>query len=475
MSEDMRNAMSDDLWAKWAKQEGHERQQPIFSICHTSARPAEWRKAWGAWIALAKHPELVEYVLTCAPGVGFEKDWPQLRPQDKVFWDTDPRRCFVGGANLACAASTGRVLIIAADDIYPPQNWDQQLLELIPDLGADFVIQTASGTPADARDLMVLAIQSRTRYEKHGYGLYPEYESMYSDDDFSEHARADGIVIEARHLLFEHRHPLYSQGFPMDEVYQRQNSEERYAQGRAILERRRAAQFDDAKGGKKVFACVLPGETFSQAWVGAWTEILSNLVQHFHVNVQFGFASNVYYIRQAQFDALKHVSPRPDYILWLDDDQILTLEALQHLIRDLEEHPELDGVVGWAWCEGSIYSSGNRMLSCGVREANGKPTRLAHEKMMAAEGDLILISYSGFPAVVMRGRVLDQVGPRAFMPIFDEELFPPYGMSGEDVAFFLHAADAGLKFAVDRRVMVPHLKLRCAEPVLASSLEGAAK
>jgi len=30
-----------------------------------------------------------------------------------------------------------------------------------------------------------------------------------------------------------------------------------------------------------------------------------------------------------------------------------------------------------------------------------------------------------------------------------------------------------LKFAVDRRVKVPHLKLRCAEPVLGSSLEGA--
>lgn len=442
--------------------------KPVFSICHTSARPSEWRKAYHAWISSAKHPELVEYILICDPRAGFEGT-PHLRPQDKVGWDTDPSQCFVGGANLACAASTGKVIIINADDIFPPEHWDEKLLEVIPNLDADFVVQTASGTPADERGLMVLAIQSRTRYQKHGYGLYPGYESMYSDDDFTEHARADGVVIEARHLLFEHRHPFFTKEAPIDAVYQRQNRDEAYTKGRAVLEQRRLQNF----GKKKVFACVLPGESFSQAWVGAWTEILSNLVEHFSVNVQFGFSSNVYFTRQAQFDAVKHVSPQPDYILWLDDDQILTIPALQQLVRDLEEHPELDGVAGWAWCESNIYG-GTAMLSCGVKDEKGKPTRLSHEQMAGADGDLILISYSGFPAVLMRGRVLDQIGPRAFLPIFDEELFPPYGMCGEDVAFFLHASEAGLKFAVDRRVKVPHLKLRCAEPVLTSSLESAA-
>lgn len=440
--------------------------KPVFSICHTTARPSEWRKAYHAWIGAAKHPELVEYILICDRKSGFDGT-PHLRPQDKVGWDTDPRQCFVGGANLACAASTGKIIIINADDIFPPEHWDEKLLEVIPDLSADFVVQTASGTPADERGLMVLAIQSRTRYEKHGYGLYPGYESMYSDDDFSEHARLDGIVIEARHLLFEHRHPLYSKATPSDAVYERQNRDEAYVKGRALLLQRRAENF-----GKKVFACVLPGEMFSQAWVGAWTGILSKIVEKYHVNVQMGFSSNVYYTRQAQWDALKLVSPRPDYVLWLDDDQILTVEAFEQLVRDLDEHPELDGVVGWAWCESNIYG-GKPMLSCGVYDEKGKPTRLSYDEMTGAAADLIFVSYSGFPAVVMRGKVLDQIGSRAFMPIFDEELFPPYGMSGEDVAFFMHASDAGLKFAVDRRVKVPHLKLRCAEPVLTSSLEAA--
>jgi len=227
-----------------------------------------------------------------------------------------------------------------------------------------------------------------------------------------------------------------------------------------------------SQGKKGVIACVLPGEVFSQPWVGAWTEILCNLFEHYHVISQFGHSSIVYFTRQLMFDALKHVSPRPDLILWIDDDQILTVDGLKQLARDLEDNQELDAVFGWAWCEQNSYG-GIPMLSCGIFNREGKSERLQYAEMMAMGKDLIPISYSGFPAVLMRGSVLDRMGEKAFLPIMDDQLYPPFGMSGEDVAFSIHAQEQGLKFAVDRRVKVPHLKLRCAEPVLASSLEGA--
>ena len=49
---------------------------------------------------------------------------------------------------------------------------------------------------------MVLQIMSRAYYSQRGYAMYPEYESMYADNDFTEHARHDGVVIDARHLVF---------------------------------------------------------------------------------------------------------------------------------------------------------------------------------------------------------------------------------------------------------------------------------
>jgi len=225
-----------------------------------------------------------------------------------------------------------------------------------------------------------------------------------------------------------------------------------------------------SQGKKGLIACVLPGEVFSQAWVGAWTEILAYLFDHYHICPEFGHSSIVYFTRQAMFDALKHMSPAPDLILWIDDDQILTVDGLKILIQDLEENPSLDAVFGWAWCDQNSFQ-GVPMLSCGIFNREGKSERLQQAEMQAMENDLIPVSYSGFPAVLMRGSVLPRIPKRAFLPVFDEEQFPPYGMSGEDVAFSIRAREAGMNFAVDRRVKVPHLKLRCAEPVAVSSLE----
>ncbi len=227
-----------------------------------------------------------------------------------------------------------------------------------------------------------------------------------------------------------------------------------------------------SQGKRELIACVLPGEVFSQAWVGAWTELLCNLFDHYLVCPTFGHSSIVYFTRQAMWDALRGLSRKPDLILWIDDDQILTVDGLKQLARDLEDNPELDAVFGWAWCEQNSFQ-GIPMLSFGVFNESGKSERMQYEAMQSRDEDLIPVSYSGFPAVLMRGSVLTKIGERAFMPLFDEEQFPPYGMSGEDVAFAIHAREKGLKFAVDRRVKVPHLKLRCAEPVLGSSLEGA--
>ncbi len=214
---------------------------PLFSICHTTARPDLWRKAYDAWLGETLNPENVEYVLVVDHRWGFT-ELPTLRPQDKVLWNTGPK-CLVGGANIACAASTGHVLIINSDDIFPQVEWDLELSDVIQCWHTDFVIETRSNTPADARRLMVCQILSRARYNRLGYGLFPGYDGMYADDDFSEHARQDGVVIDARHITIEHCHPAFDPNVKMDAVYAHENRAQAYEMGRALLERRRAERF----------------------------------------------------------------------------------------------------------------------------------------------------------------------------------------------------------------------------------------
>jgi hypothetical protein len=73
------------------------------------------------------------------------------------------------------------------------------------------------------------------------------------------------------------------------------------------------------------------------------------------------------------------------------------------------------------------------------------------------------ISHSGFPVVLMRTSALEKAGgAAAFTPLIQKDF--QWGFAGEDVSFFVAAHKAGLKFAVDRRVKVPHMKLRAADP-----------
>jgi hypothetical protein len=455
-----------------------------FSILHTSARPDKWRAVYDAWIAAAHDPWSVEYILVCDRRWGFT-ELPEFNYDGKAVWNTG-RKCYVDGVNIAAQYATGDVFIVNADDQFPCEHWDTQLIEALCSGGhiegdpRDCVVEVSTGTPAEHdRGILVMPILSRARYRKYGYVLYPAYESMYSDNDFCELAKRDKTIIDARHLAFPHKHPIFDPSQPWDAAYEQQNRREAYALGQAILEKRRESNFGDVKvveraqaAPKKSILLMLPGEMFNQAWAKALLEIVSNLQPYYEVNTQWSYCSNVYFVRKGLFDAAKTWPKKPDFILWIDDDQILTTEGLRLLMRDLEDNPELAAVAGWAWCEQNIYGA-LPMLSFGIFDRDGKPKRMEYELMQSMDRDLIPISYSGFPAVLMRESMLDTMSGDDFLPIMDAELFPPFGMSGEDTAFFIRGNERGLKFAVDRRVKVPHLKLRCAEPVAVTSLEGA--
>ena len=59
----------------------------------------------------------------------------------------------------------------------------------------------------------------------------------------------------------------------------------------------------------------------------------------------------------------------------------------------------------------------------------------------------------------------DKVGPALFSPYVDPRC--EAGVGGEDVAFFARGfVRSGARYACDRRVKVPHMKLRPIEPVL---------
>lgn len=465
-------------------------QKPLFSILHTSARPDAWRKVYDDWIGRAADPARVEYVLCVDERWGFTEHRPALtfnrcvecwrkNPRCVLAWNTHPYKHsgYVSGVNLAARASSGKILIVVADDQFACEGWDSKIWDVLyksGSLGDDFVVSVSTGTRSEhERKIMVMPILSRARYERLGYVFYPAYESMYADNDFYEHAKQDGAIIDARGLIFPHRHWMQG-GRDVDSADRAQNAMELYESGARVLDARRAAKFgpvtlDESEGAvlgqsnqesagskKRTIALCLSGENFRGEWLDGVLALNDHFIRSGFNVIRFrSYTSNVYVTRQETLDALRAVqSPEIDLILWLDDDNICSPEVFDRLLSDLDSDLELDGVTGWCW----IHDDAQKMfsVSCGEWSPDQLHWRPFPPVEFQRETELKAISATGFPCFLMRGSVLRDIGPRPFLPVLDSRL--PHGILGEDLAFCRAAQNAGLEFAVDPKAWVPHLK-----------------
>jgi len=234
---------------------------PTFSLCHSTARlPNGWRAAYDCWKERCDDWSKVEYIL------GIDRaDIPLIYPDTAGYmllsFDyayegipvavNEGRQCAVDGWNAAGRKATGRFLITAADDMFPPEHWDTELLKAIPSLDGEYALEVKSGTSPPDDEWMRCMIHSfitRPYYERIGNFFYPEYPGYYADIDFTDMARRDGVVVDARHLTFQHRHWIGT-NVERDAIYDRQDSEANRTLGMSILGTRRINNF---KGGNRL-------------------------------------------------------------------------------------------------------------------------------------------------------------------------------------------------------------------------------
>jgi Glycosyl transferase family 2 len=461
--------------------------RPLFSILHTSARPNKWKAVYDDWLSKAAHPEDVEYVLCVDERWGFPRGWGQDRDEVaglshpsagfRIVWN-EGRRCYVDGVNTAAAASTGRILIVNADDQFACEAWDQRVIATLfehdfrlliePSKDDDrFVIEISTGTPQEhERAIMVMPILSRARYEDLGYVFFPQYESMFADNDFCEHARQDGIVIDARHLVFPHRHPLFIPGTQSDAAYEAQNSKQAFCDGQALLMRRRASKFGkEPLPESKVIALCIAGELVQLDWMLSIMALRDDLQRHgWTVVTHSAYTTNVYMTRmlnaQSVLTSIEHEAPRPDFVLWIDDDNIVSFAHVAKLLEDLKVLPSVQMAAGWCW----ICSTHDNAIRTSCGNFSGDGAHLTHfdNETWAKAREIRRVDWTGFPCVLMRYSFLAQMGAKAFLPILDDVL--EFGIGGEDASFCKRAIDAGHEIIADPRVKVQHVKPRAIEP-----------
>lgn len=217
---------------------------PIFSLVYTSVRPGRIPLVIDEWATRSKRNDY-EVIITVDAGDTASKEAAEhvqrARQNVSVYvQESAPFNC-VKGWNLAAAKATGKVLVQLTDDFSPPYDWDQKLLELQP---VDWIEGEHAVHVNDdyVRNLMTLAIITRKRYERFGYLFYPGYESLFCDTELTDVAYRDGVVIQALHLLFEHKHPdCYKR--QRDHVDRKHASQERWNTGELLYNFRKARNF----------------------------------------------------------------------------------------------------------------------------------------------------------------------------------------------------------------------------------------
>jgi hypothetical protein len=213
----------------------------LFSLCHATARLPGWKEAAAQWLQKADFPSQLEYVLVTEKlDLGLEDLFLKVEPYNRYYTDCPGSRGGTDQWNKAAWVSRGKVLVKVADDFFPCDHWDTELLKVIPNLDEPWVVDVDNQD--NAYPLIAHAILTRAYYDKFGYLEHPDYSHQMADTEFSDVARASGRVIDARHLKFQHLTP--DAGVPMDDVYARfRGNAEALNRAREIYERRKAAGY----------------------------------------------------------------------------------------------------------------------------------------------------------------------------------------------------------------------------------------
>ena len=135
----------------------------------------------------------------------------------------------------------GDILIQMSDDWSPPRHWDALISNAMGATNDFKVLAISDGLRTDK--LLCMAILTQKRLEKQGgYMFHPDYQEsdgIYSDNEFTERAYSDGVVIERKDIIFKHENPLFTGGTP-DDLIKNHNKPEFYEKGKAVYEKRKS-------------------------------------------------------------------------------------------------------------------------------------------------------------------------------------------------------------------------------------------
>lgn len=194
------------------------------SLLHaTRGRSAKATNCREKWLSTAKNPQDIEHIF----GID-DDDTDSLANINTQRVIVERGKGCVAAWNACAKACKGEILIQLSDDWEPTQHWDETILNEFEGVEGEQVLAISDGHRTD--ELLCMAILNRKRYEKQGYLFHPDFFSVYSDNYFTWAAYKDKVIKEAKHIVFEHQHPVFNKG-EWDATYLYSNAQKNFIQG----------------------------------------------------------------------------------------------------------------------------------------------------------------------------------------------------------------------------------------------------
>jgi len=185
------------------------------SVIHPTCRPEIARQTREEWFDLAKNPDSLEYLLC----IDSKKD---LIPRTKIikknlkefFYPLNDGKSVgpVAKINYASKHSVSDCLLFAADDLEIFKDWDYDI-ENVTNWKKDAVLKITDNTEHVQQELhphlIVNPAISRSRYEKFGYFVHPDFYGNFSDFFLSFLAHKDNVVLENEKIKLFHNQSKY--------------------------------------------------------------------------------------------------------------------------------------------------------------------------------------------------------------------------------------------------------------------------
>jgi hypothetical protein len=209
--------------------------RPTISLLHaTYHRVPGPLEVKSCWLERADRPDLIEYIFAMdEDDSGAVK---QTAGHPRVLGPPSESVTAVRNWNAAAAMATGDLLMVIADDLFPPEHWDTELVRIVGRLDPTqtcFAVKVTDG-PEAGDVLLRHPVISRAFYAD--LGLFSNsYHGVFCDNDLTMRAFWRAVILDGRSLVLEHRHPSLSKASP-SESHSRINATREYEYGGKIFQ-----------------------------------------------------------------------------------------------------------------------------------------------------------------------------------------------------------------------------------------------